>query len=40
MDINRILTEYAKLHLQLIQANEIIAQLQARIAELSKKEGE
>ena len=31
MDINRILQEYAKLHLQLVQANDVIAALQAQI---------
>ena len=34
MEINQVLVEYAKLHLQLVNANNYIAQLQAQIKEL------
>lgn len=37
MDINRILVEYAKLHLQLLQANDIIAALQAQLRAANEK---
>ena len=35
MPVDKILIEYAKLHLQLVQANETIAQLQEKIKELT-----
>lgn len=40
MSIEKMLIEYAKLHLQLITANEQIALLQAQIADLNKSKAE
>jgi hypothetical protein len=37
MEVQKILIEYAKLHLQLVQANETIAALKERNEELVEK---
>lgn len=38
MEINQVLIEYAKLHLQLVQANQYIAQLQQQVKKLTPEQ--